>query len=203
MPPRLRDWRRGYPAQRAERSREAAGKRGWWNAGGGIYVVGLVASIFGFPNPVNEHAARVVAVGVFLMSVTTIVFDQPWILLVIVYGFIARVLTGPRLSPLGQLATKVVVPALGRTPKLVPGPPKRFAQAMGVVFSSTAVILHFGFGATTAAYVVLGLLITAAALEAFLAVCLGCMVFGQLMRIGVIPESVCAECQDIRRRVGV
>jgi len=45
------------------------------------------------------------------------------------YGFWARVLTGPTLSPLGQLATRVVAPRLPVEPKLVPGPPKRFAQA--------------------------------------------------------------------------
>jgi hypothetical protein len=166
-----------------------------------IYVVGFVARLFGFPNPVNEHAARVVAGGVVLMSGATIVFDQPWIMIVLAYGFVARVLTGPRLSPLGQLATRVVVPALGRPPKYVPGPPKRFAQSIGVLFSTTAVILHFGFGATTAAYVVLGLLATAALLESVFAVCLGCIAFAQLMRVGVIPESVCADCLDIRRRL--
>ena len=53
-----------------------------------------------------------------------------WLFLPLAYGFIARVLSGPRLSPLARLATAVVAPRLG-APKPVPGPPKRFAQAIG------------------------------------------------------------------------
>ena len=151
---------------------------------------------FSFPNPVNEDAARLVAFGVLVMAVATIVFDQPWMLLVIGYGFVARVLTGPKLSPLGRLVTTLVVPALRRPPKLVPGPPKRFAQGMGAVFSLSAIVLHFGFGATGAAYLVLGAIIIAASLEAFAAICLGCLVFARLMRAGVIPTSACEACND-------
>jgi hypothetical protein len=159
-----------------------------------------VRSLFSFPNPVNEHAARLVALGVVTMGVVTIAVDQHWLLWVIVYGFVARVAAGPRFSPLGRLVTQVAVPALGRTPKLVPGPPKRFAQGVGVVFSVTALVLHAGFGATSAAEVVLAMLVVAASLEAFLGVCLGCIAFAQLMRAGVIPESACEACNDIWSR---
>jgi hypothetical protein len=156
--------------------------------------------VFSFPNPVNEYAARTVAAGVVVMSVAAVAFRQPWILIPLTYGFWARVLSGPTFSPLGQLATRVVAPRLPGPAPLVPGPPKRFAQAMGVVFSSTALVLWYGFGLSTAAWVFTGLLAVAALLESALAICLGCMVFGVLMRWGVIPESVCLECADISRR---
>jgi hypothetical protein len=94
----------------------------------------------------------------------------------------------------------VIAPRLPVEPKLVPGPPKRFAQAIGVLFSSTAVILWFGFGLSTATWVVVGLLAAAASLEAALGLCLGCMTFGALMRPGVIPEEVCEACADISLR---
>jgi hypothetical protein len=48
-----------------------------------------------------------------------------------------------------------------------------------------------------AAQIVLGLLVVAAILESVFAICLGCMVFGRLMRAGIIPESVCERCGDI------
>lgn len=51
---------------------------------------------------------------------------SPWLIVVLAVGFLARVLTGPRLSLLGQLATRVVAPRFG-LPNFVPGPPKRFA----------------------------------------------------------------------------
>ena len=81
----------------------------------------------------------------------------------------------------------------------MPGPPKRFAQGVGVVFSVTALVLT-GLGYWTAAEVVLGLLATAAFLESALGVCLGCLTFGVLMRKGIVPEEVCERCNDIWAR---
>lgn len=156
--------------------------------------------MFTYPNPVNDNVGRAVAAGVVVMSVVAIALDQPWILIPLAYGFWARVLAGPRFSPLALVASRVVVPWLGRAPKPVPGPPKRFAQGMGVVFSTTALILAFGFGLTTAAWAVLALLVVAAFLEAAFGICLGCRVFSLLMRVGVIPESVCEECADLSKR---
>jgi hypothetical protein len=68
---------------------------------------------------------------------------------------------------------------------------------MGAVMSTTAVVLAFGFGLVGAAYIVLGLLVAAASLEAFAGVCLGCKIFALLMRAGLIPEAVCEECNDL------
>jgi hypothetical protein len=156
--------------------------------------------IIGFPNPVNEVSARLVATGVVLQALAIIVLDLWWLLVPLAYGFVARVLTGPTLSPLGQLVTKVITPNLGLREKLVPGPPKRFAQGIGAAFSLTALVLTFGFDAFGAAQVVLGLLLVAASLEAFVGLCLGCKAFAVLMRLGVIPEDICEECNDIWSR---
>jgi uncharacterized protein DUF4395 len=161
--------------------------------------------LLSFPNPVNEVSARLVAFGVVCMAAVTIAFDQRWLLVVLLYGFLARVLTGPTLSPLGQLVTRVITPRLNVSARFVPGPPKRFAQGMGLAFTLTAAILALGFGLVGAAYIVLGLLIVAASLEAFAGICLGCKVFALLMRAGAIPNDVCAECNDFwarRERMG-
>ena len=156
--------------------------------------------MFSFPNPVNEYAARTVAAGVVVMSLAAIGFRQPWILIPLAYGFWARVLTGPTLSPLGQLATRVIAPRLPGQPRLVAGPPKRFAQGIGVVFSTSALVLWYGVGAGTATWVLVALLATAALLESAFGICLGCIAFGYLMRAGVIPEEVCVACADISLR---
>ncbi len=153
-------------------------------------------TLFSFPNPVNEVSARLVAAGVVLMCVLTIAFGLRWATIVIAYGFVARVLTGPALSPLGQFVTRVVTPRLGLAERPVAGPPKRFAQGMGVAFSVTALILA-GLGYWTAAEVFLGLLAAAALLESAFGLCLGCRTFALLMRAGVVPEEVCARCNDI------
>jgi len=153
--------------------------------------------VFSFPNPVNEVSARLVAAGVLVLALVTIVFDLPWLTLVIAYGFIARVAAGPRFSPLGLLVTKVLTPALPFREKLVPGPPKRFAQAIGVVFSVSAAILAVGLGLTTAAFIVLGVLAFFAFLESAFGLCVGCRVFALLMKAGLIPEAVCEECSNL------
>jgi len=160
---------------------------------------GVRGRLISFPDPVNEVSARLVATGVVLMAVATVAFDQPWILVALTYGFLARVLTGPKLSPLGQLVTRVVVPRLPLAVRPYPGPPKRFAQGMGLAFSATSGLLVL-FGYRGAGYGVLGLLIVAASLEAFAGYCLGCRTFALLMRIGVVPEDVCERCNDIWAR---
>lgn len=152
--------------------------------------------LFGFPDPVNEVSARLVAAGVVAMVVATLATGWGWLPFVIAYGFVARVLTGPTASPLGQLVTRVVTPRLPFAPKLVPGPPKRFAQGIGVAFSLTAVALTLA-GVGTAAQVVLVMLGAAAFLEAALGLCLGCKAFAVLIRVGVIPEAVCERCNDL------
>ncbi len=161
--------------------------------------------LFSFPHPVNEYSARFVATGVVIWTVSTVLlthFADPnfkWLMVPLAYGFIARVLTGPKLSPLGLFVTKVLVPRLGWN-KPVAGPPKRFAQGMGVGFSVTAAVLAIGFGELGASFIVLGMLTGAASLEAGLNFCLGCKIFGVLMKFGVIPDSVCADCADFEAR---
>lgn len=157
-----------------------------------------LGEVFSFPNPVNEISARLVAGGVGLLALATLISGQLWITALIASGFVARTLTGPTLSPLAQLVTRVITPRLPLAPRLVPGPPKRFAQAIGAALSTTAAVLALGFGLDAAAYALLGLLIAAATLEAVFAICLGCIVFAFLMRIGLIPAAVCERCDDIR-----
>lgn len=157
-----------------------------------------MSSVFSFPNPVNEKAARSVAAGVMLLGLTTLVTQWWWLAVPLAYGFIARVLTGPTLSPLGQLATRVAAPRLGAA-KPVPGPPKRFAQGIGVCFSVATLALA-AVGSTTVASFVLAVLVLFAGLEAGLGFCAGCFVFGRLMRAGIIPEDTCEECANIALR---
>jgi hypothetical protein len=154
--------------------------------------------MFSFPNPVNEKAARVVAGVVMVVALVTLLTSAYWLLIPLTYGFWARVLTGPTLSPVGQFATRVAAPRLGE-PRYVPGPPKRFAQATGAAITTTATILWLA-GATTGTDVLLGMMVVAAGLESILAFCVGCQVFALLMRIGLVPESICLECSNLYGR---
>ena len=159
-----------------------------------------MAPIFRFPNPVDEISARLVATGVVGMAVATLITGEWWLLVPLLYGFGARVAAGPRFSPIGLFVTRVIRPRLSVAPRLVAGPPKRFAQAMGLTFSGAAAVLVV-LGSAGAATLVLAMLLVAASLEAFVGVCLGCKVFALLMRFGVIPEAVCIDCADFGSRL--
>jgi hypothetical protein len=154
---------------------------------------------FSFPNPVNDKAARTVAGVVLATVLLTLITGWYWLTIPLCYGFWARVLAGPKLSPLGWLAMNVIAPRLGER-KPVSGPPKRFAQGIGAVMSTVALVLALPLGLHTAADVVLALFIPAAGLESIFGYCLGCKMFGLLIAAGVIPDDVCADCADITLR---
>jgi hypothetical protein len=69
-----------------------------------------------------------------------------------------------------------------------------------VAFSTSALVLWYGFGLGTATWVVTAMLGAAALLEAAFGLCLGCLAFGALMRAGLIPEEVCVACADVSLR---
>lgn len=155
-----------------------------------------VRQFFSFPDPVNETSARVVATGVVVQAIVFLLFRDGWLLLPLVYGFVARVLTGPTASPLGQFAVRGATPVLeGRfdfQSRLVPGPPKRFAQAVGLGFSAGAAIAWL-LGAQWLAVALLGGLVIAASLEALFALCLGCIAYSAIWG--------CNDCDDISERL--
>jgi hypothetical protein len=148
--------------------------------------------LFQFPDPVDETSARLVAAGVVAQAVAFLVLGEGWILIPVVYGFAARVATGPTLSPLGQFVTRVVTPRIRGEHRFVSGPAKRFAQAVGLAFSATAGIA-WSVDAHTLGYAVVGLLVVAATLESVFAVCLGCIVYRFFWD--------CADCDDITDRL--
>ena len=158
-------------------------------------------ALLSFPDPVNETSARLVATGVVIEAIVFLVVREWWVLVPLTYGFLARVATGPTLSPLGQFVTRVATPAVenvlrGRRPgfesRQVPGRPKRFAQSIGLLFTASASIA-WALGAPGVALVLIGLLAVAATLEAACAICLGCIAYSAIWG--------CADCDDISDRL--
>jgi hypothetical protein len=152
-----------------------------------------------FPNPVDEVSARLVAGGVLLLAAAYVVTGWLPLLAVLAYGFVARVLNGPRFSPLGLLVTRVLRPRLPLAPREVPGPPKRFAQGIGAALSALALVLALA-GAAPGARGVVALVVVAATLESVAGYCVGCAIFSALMRRGIVPASVCEACNDLSLR---
>jgi len=157
----------------------------------------IIRNIFSFPHPVNEFAARLVAGMVVLLILTILLTGYTPLLWILFYGFSARVLTGPTLSPMGLLATKVIIPILGNPNKPVAGPPKRFAQFIGFILSSLSLLAEFVLLSSNLAYILIIIIAVFAILESVVGFCAGCFVFSQLMKIGVIPASTCEKCNNI------
>ena len=156
----------------------------------------MLKEIFSFPETVNEYAARTVATFVLLLALTYLMSENVLILSFMAYGFAARVTTGPSLSPLALLATKLIVPAMGNPAMVCPGPPKRFAQAIGLAFTGIALTCAL-YRYLDAAYACIVILALFAALEAAIGFCAGCWMFRQLMQRGWIPQEVCDKCNNI------
>ena len=108
------------------------------------------------------------------------------------------VAAGPRFSPLGRLAARVVAPRLG-APRMVSGAPKRFAQGVGLAVTVGASIAWLA-GAPAVATVLLAVLVLFATLEAAIGFCAGCYAFGLLIRAGLVSDDTCVECADISLR---
>tara|TARA_B100000029_G_C17571992_1_gene956924 strand:+ start:1841 stop:2356 length:516 start_codon:yes stop_codon:yes gene_type:complete len=153
--------------------------------------------IFTFPHPVNEYAARGVALQVLVLTVITIATEIWPLLFLLFYEFLARVFTGPTLSIMGQLSTRILTPYVIQKNRTVPGPPKQFAQSIGLAFATTALCLIYFGDLIFAAKLVLGILSVFAALESLLGFCAGCWAFSLLMRVGIIPTDVCERCNNI------
>lgn len=153
-------------------------------------------AFFSFPSQINEHAARLVAGTVALTGAASLVFGLRWVIPLLAIGFVLRVSFGPRFSPLAKLAM-TLAPKLWE-PVPVFGAPKRFAQGVGAVFTVTASALLFT-GHATAGWALIGTLVVFASLEAALAFCMGCWVYGRLQAAGLIPPDACVDCAPISR----
>ena len=163
---------------------------------GCVVVRRMLRNLLRYPDPVNENAARVVAAGVVVL-VAGYVLTGSWVVLgILTYGFVARVLTGPTLSPWSQVVNRLLVPWFSIPAKLVPGPPKRFAQGIGALLSVGAVVAHAsGFDLLAVGLVVL--IGIAATLESVFGFCVGCWIFARLMDVGLVPASVCEACNNL------
>ena len=153
-----------------------------------------MTALLGFPNPVDEVSARLVATGVVIEAGLAVALRSPLLAVTLWIGFVLRVASGPRFSPLALLVTRVIRPRLSIRPRPVPGTPKRFAQGVGATFT-TAVVVLLAIGASGAAWALLGVLIVFASLEAFVGFCMGCTAYRWLAHAGLVDE--CPDCDDI------
>jgi uncharacterized protein DUF4395 len=152
-----------------------------------------------FPRILDDVTVRLVAGEVLLIAAIAAVTRQPWVFALLAVDFVLRAGFGPKVSPLAQLATRLIRPRVPAAPRPTAGPPKRFAAAVGAVFSIAIPPVYY-LVSHPVGWVLIAIMLVFPALESLLGICVGCKVFGLLMRLGVIPEEVCLECADISLR---
>lgn len=159
-----------------------------------------VATLWWFPPLVNDRAARTTAMLVVALSVIVLVTSRLGLSTValvlnalLLVGFLLRVLAGPRFDPFGQVSVRWLASAVFGDPVMTAGPPKRFAQGIGVVFSAVSLVFR-AVGWDVVADVVLLFLVVAASLEGFAGFCLGCRMFAWLQDRGLVSAEVRADC---------
>ena len=154
-----------------------------------------------FPGIVDEVSVRLVALAVLVLGVVALAGQQWWLYAVLAADFVLRAGWGPSASPVARLVQRWVRPRVGVPPRHTAGPPKRFAAAIGAVLTLAATVLWVT-GAGAAVVLIGVVMVVFPALEALAGLCVGCVVFGWLVRVGLVPESVCVDCADLTRRRG-
>lgn len=152
-----------------------------------------------FPNIVDDVTVRLIAAVILVLAVVALAAHQWWLYAVLAADFALRSGWGPSASPVAILVNRWIRPRVAVKPRYTAGPPKRFAAAVGAAFTLAATILWLA-GASVPVIVIGVVMVVFPALESIAGICVGCIVFSWLMRLGVIPESVCLECADITRR---
>lgn len=108
-----------------------------------------------------------------------------WLVLVLWASFLWGTIAGPSKHPYGALFRALVRPRLQPPAYLEPESPPRFAQGVGLLVTSVGLLLHllvvpWGLVIATA------IAFIAAFLNAIFGLCLGCEMYGLLVRLGII-----------------
>ena len=145
--------------------------------------MGTLRNVFSFPSTVENTTTRTVASLVAILALVTIVLGitgsgiTGWMILVLVGGYVARVFTGTTLCPFSHLSMRVIIPAAKLRQKHVDGPPKRFAQKIGLGLTVAATLLNLVN--PSVALILVGVVLVCEVLEAVAGFCVGCFVYAQ------------------------
>ena len=159
-----------------------------------------------FPSVVDDVTVRLIAAVVLVIGIVALAASQWWLYAVLAVDFSLRAALGPSASPVAQLVQRWIRPTVGAAKRPTPGPPKRFAATIGAVLTVAATALWLvglATGSSVAAAWVVGIgvvMVVFPALESVFGICVGCILFSGLMRVGLVPEEICLDCADITRR---
>eukprot|EP00640_Fibrocapsa_japonica_P002071 CAMPEP_0113939332 /NCGR_PEP_ID=MMETSP1339-20121228/5664_1 /TAXON_ID=94617 /ORGANISM="Fibrocapsa japonica" /LENGTH=346 /DNA_ID=CAMNT_0000942807 /DNA_START=479 /DNA_END=1519 /DNA_ORIENTATION=+ /assembly_acc=CAM_ASM_000762 len=170
----------------------------WWKSTEAL----TVSSFFTFPTEINAAEGRCVAAmtvtTVFVTLLVDVYFSQPWVGMYVLYNFIVRVVSGPRLSPDSFIALFVLHPLMVKFKVLedefVNGTPRRFAQCVGMIWSAMCIALRLSVSQSPwiswIFWLILAVLSSSVVLFDF---CVACAIWHALEMIQVISKP-CEPC---------
>lgn len=144
------------------------------------------------PTKVNGGAVRIVALFTVVIGIGAAWSGSTWLAALLAVDFGLRALISPRYSPLARVA-RLVQPYSPFRGTPIFFAPKRFAARIGLVLSAAGA-LSMGLGAGTLGAVVLGVLGFFALLEGAFGFCVGCKIYGLLIRRGIVSGENCPDC---------
>ena len=159
-----------------------------------------------FPAVVDDVTVRLIAAVVLVIGVVALGTQQWWLYAVLAADFTLRAALGPKASPIAQLVSRWIRPAVPAAKRPTAGPPSASRPTIGAVMTVAATALWLvnvitGSSAAISVVVVIGaVMVLFPLLEAAFGLCVGCRLFAVLMRLGLVPEEVCLDCADITRR---
>jgi len=110
-----------------------------------------------------------------------------WVVAFAAVMFLWGVVWGPAKHPYGLFFRAVIRPRLVAPSYLEPEVPPRFAQGVGLFVSTVGLVLHL-LGVPYGLVVAAAAAFIAAFLNAVFGLCLGCELFGLLMRLGLVGK---------------
>lgn len=138
---------------------------------------GLICPISG--ERIDSNVSRLTIFISVLLVVVFIITQQPLPLYIAAFDYFVRAFGNMQYSPLRFIALKIAQ-AFGWTPKMIDKAPKVFASRLGFICLFTASLL-FNLGMATASIIVAGMAGSLFLLDAMGIVCVGCLIYHNLV----------------------
>jgi hypothetical protein len=155
---------------------------------------------FGFPDVVDAVTVRLTASLVLLTALVALFSGRWWLYAVLAADFVLRSAFGPTMSPLAQVAMRWLRPLVDALPQRTAGAPKRFAATVGALLTTAAFVLSMVWsvsgseGLRQVVFALGSIMVVFPALEALAGVCIGCVFYTHLMRVGLTRPEACLDC---------
>jgi hypothetical protein len=156
-----------------------------------LSLTGLSTAIGVFAFGWQDGAPLVSGAGAWAISAATVgerALDPGFLALLVIALLFVWSVASPRTAPWGVLYRRLVRPRLAPPAELEDPRPPRFAQGVGLAVTTIGLVLHLA-GVPWALPIAAAAAFVAAFLNAVFGLCLGCLLYLGLQRLGLVGRS--------------